>query len=472
MGRLDTRYNVKLPVNLTLTDQIEEWRLKTTTSNIGLGGAFFKVDLSPSDGMMVHTETSIPGHGDLLFSGKIVRKDNSGFAIQFERLSGETRSLLQKYLREKGLSREHCPVCHNYLGENNRQCPFCKYPVNQNAFGLPALYQEEEAVEPHELIEMATDRFMLDMTEIEKRFTLREFDEEIYLERAQEIIRQFTTECQRFEKAVQDRDIIKAAQKRFREKSNDLIVQSHFMNHARIWPQGYVGDHRIIEDIYRSTPQSEGMGILLDRVFLATELGKAVPARKDLMREIVEREISGNSSLNILNIGCGSCRELVELSSTIKESKAKITCLDFDSAALDFSAERFAMTGIDNHIALRKYNALKMINQERNAREFGPQHLIYSIGLLDYLTDDVLIRFIRAIYELLTPNGKFIAVFKDSDRYDFYKYHWVVDWDAFYQRKASESLALLKKAGIPEKDISMERDRTGVIIFYTLEKNE
>ncbi|MEJ2650047.1 MAG: class I SAM-dependent methyltransferase, partial [Sedimentisphaerales bacterium] len=247
-------------------------------------------------------------------------------------------------------------------------------------------------------------------------------------------------------------------------------AKSHFLHHARTWPYGYVGDHKIIEDIYRHVSLSEGMGYLLDQCFLDTELGRAVPSRKDKMREIIEREITKKSNLKILNIGCGSCRELVELTPVIIKSAAQITCLDFDSAALDFSAERLGMLGLLSHINLRKYNALKMVNKERNQKEFGSQDLIYSIGLLDYMADDSLVRLIQAMYELLAPHGKVIAVFKDSTRYEVLSYHWLVDWDAFYQRNEAESKALIYRAGIAEENISVERDRTGIVIFYTIEK--
>lgn len=472
MKRLDARYNVELPVTLTVTDPVERWQVQTRTSNIGLGGAFFATDFSPPAGIPVQTETAIPGHGHVLLPGKVVRHDIAGFAVKFENLNVESRFLLQKYIHEEVLAKEHCPVCHNYLGEERQQCPFCNHPITLTDEAAAITLECEKAFDPLEKFEVAMDRFHEGMSEIADRYPDSCLGTDIHVRMAQEVIKEFTLECQYLEKVIPDRELIKYTQRRFRAKTDALISKSHFMNHARTWPQGYVGDHKIIEDIYRNMPLSEGMGLVLDLVFLATALGKAVPARKDKMRDILEEEISLNSSSKILNIGCGSCRELAELGTLIKGSKARITCLDFDVAALDYASERLIMFGIADHCTFRKYDALKMISQKRNAREFGPQNLIYSIGLLDYLTDEFLIRFIRAIYDLLEPGGKFIAVFKDADFYGPHEYHWVVDWDAFYQRKALESKRLILGAGIPEENISVERDRTGVILFYTLERKE
>lgn len=473
MGRLEARYNVNLPVNLTLTDQVNDWRVQATTANIGLGGAFFAADFSLPDSKSIQAEAAVLGHGHVLLPGRVVRRDNSGFAVKFERLGDELRSLLRITINEELLALGHCPVCHNYRGENVYRCPFCNHSLDWDADAISVPRQPPDlSLDPHEQIDLAMDRFMLDLEEIAKICPVRERDEDTYIQRIQEIICQFVISCKYFEKAVQDVDIIRNRQRQFRRKTDPLISKSHFMQHARTWPHGYVGDHRIIEDIYRNIPLSEGLGYLLDRVFLSTTLGRAVPERKNTMRDIIEEKIIGNNKLKVLNIGCGSCRELVELGAVIKKSEAEITCLDFDAAALDFSAARMAMLGIEKNFIFKKYNALKMINPDRNVREFGKQNLIYSIGLLDYLADDVLVRFISAMYELLAPGGEFIAVFKDSDRYDAYEYHWVVEWDAFYQRTEEDSKALIRRANIPGKNISVKRDGTGVILFYSIEKNE
>jgi len=472
MGRLEARYDVQLSVNLTLRDRVEGWRLQTTTSNIGLGGAFFAADSSPPDGSLIQTETAIPGHGIVFLPGRVIRTDSSGFAVKFDKLKNESQALLQKIIKEKLLSQEHCPACRNYLGENSRKCPFCNHTIGKDVEQDSTLNQTDKITDAHELIDLAMDRFLNDLVEIEKKGSANGFEKDanLYLQFIHEAVLRFTRECSRFERAVQDKDIIRNTQRRFRKKTDALALKSHFLKHVRTWPQGYVGDYKILEDIYRNIPLSEGVGFLLDHSFLATVLGKAVRGRKDMMRDLLANEIVGNSKLKILNIGCGSCRELIELATDIKASEAQITCLDFDAAALQFAAERIGLLELWSHFTLKKYNALKMINHERNIREFGQQDLIYSIGLLDYLNDDVLVRFIRAMYELLEPQGKFIAVFKDSDRYEPFEYHWVVDWDAFYQRKASESRSLIRRAGILEENISVERDRTGVILFYTIER--
>ncbi len=265
-----------------------------------------------------------------------------------------------------------------------------------------------------------------------------------------------------------DHEALKSIRKEFREKTNDLLAKSYLYNRARTWPQGHPGDYNIIEHVYHNMALSSGLGGILDRYFLSTTLARAVRSRKDAMRNLIASALSARERARILNIGCGSCRELVELAPELNDTNAQITCLDFDPDALAFSGKRLGDLLTSAKAQFRKYNAVRMVNAQRNLKEFGRQDLIYTIGLLDYLTDDVLRRLLGALYELLAPGGVLFAAFKDSDRYDTADYHWTVDWDAFYQRTADESRKLISAAGIPDEAVSVSRDATGVIIFYSV----
>ena len=197
-------------------------------------------------------------------------------------------------------------------------------------------------------------------------------------------------------------------------------------------------------------PLSHGVGYYLDKYLLATTLAIAVRGRKEMLRDMLKTELDNRKELKILDIACGSCREVIELAREIRDSGAKITCLDLDSDALDFAASRMQYVGLlSEQVELRKYNAVRMISHERNLKEFGQQDVIYSVGLFDYLDDDVLIRLLGSLYKLVSPGGKFIASFKDCRRYATFIYHWLIDWNGFLQRTEEEAWNLYEKAGIP-----------------------
>jgi cyclopropane fatty-acyl-phospholipid synthase-like methyltransferase len=102
--------------------------------------------------------------------------------------------------------------------------------------------------------------------------------------------------------------------------------------------------------------------------------------------------------------------------------------------------------------------------------DFGKQDIIYSVGLFDYLPSDFLVKIFETLYNLLNPNGRLIAAFKDANRYRHQEFHWIVDWDGFLQRNEEDSRAILYDAGIPHSAISETHEETGIIIFYIITK--
>jgi SAM-dependent methyltransferase len=236
----------------------------------------------------------------------------------------------------------------------------------------------------------------------------------------------------------------------------------------RTWPQGYQGDYKTLESLYRGTPLSTGIGYYLDLYALRNPLAEGVRNRLKILENIVAKELQWRQKPHILNIACGSCRELMGLSPDIHKSKAKVVCIDDDSDALNFAMNRLSHTEAAKNISFRKYNAIRMFDHETNLREFGMQDIIYSVGLFDYLPDDFLSTLLKSLYMLLKKNGTFIIAFKDATYYDCTPHHWMADWDGFKQRKERDFTRILNNAQIPLKNLRIQKDATNIISFYLI----
>ncbi|MBC8872749.1 MAG: class I SAM-dependent methyltransferase [Planctomycetes bacterium] len=271
--------------------------------------------------------------------------------------------------------------------------------------------------------------------------------------------------CRVIEKVMDGRTLRKI-QREFRRRTDHYFSKSSLMNQARTWPRGYPGDYRIIDATYDNRPLSEGIGELMDGYFLATTLARGIRHRREKMRDMLTEELLRRPGAQVLNIGCGPCREVLELAPVIKRCNAHITNVDFDADALRFSGERLNEVGIADHVSFRRYNAIRMVNAQKNVREFGQFDVIYTIGLLDYLSDAILVRLIKSLHTTLKPNGVLIAVFKDRDQYATQDYHWLVDWSQFHQRDARASRTCFDEAGIASDAISVSRTSDNVMIFY------
>lgn len=323
-------------------------------------------------------------------------------------------------------------------------------------------------------LDEATEIFNKQLEEIEKKCCgAAEVSAEI-LEMTRNAVDDVCEACKVFEIEVKDKDIVRDAQTRFREKTNAVLSKSYFMNRARTWPEGYQGDYKMLENMYRNTPLSDGIGYYLDLYGLNAQLALGVRNRIKKLKEILKGELIKRQKPSVLNIACGSCREVFELAHEIEYSGAKFTCIDLDNDALAFAANRLSYTNISptisNLVNFRKYNAVRMFDHELNMSEFGKRDIVYSVGFFDYLQSDFIANLFNALYDLLNPGGLLITSFKDAARYSSQQYRWIVDWDGFLQRTEDDFINIFHESQIPYSSISEIRDESGVIVFYLVNK--
>lgn len=321
---------------------------------------------------------------------------------------------------------------------------------------------------PVQLLHKATDRFNQQMQSIEARCNDPKETPEALLRALTLAIDEVKFHFAPVEQALEnDPQKIKEQQLEFRRRTEEHFSKSRLIQHARTWPHGYTGDYEMLEAIYRNEPLSTGLGYYLDICFLSTVLATAVRGRKVFMRSLLAEELKQRQGLKILNLASGSGREIQELAGEVRASGAMVTCVDYDPDALRFSEGLFSAGGLlPNHVILRKYNVQKMVSRERNEKEFNAQDVIYSIGLFDYLGDELLVRLLGALYDLLKPGGKLVASFKDCRRYDHRYNQWMVDWATFFQRTEEACRTLFDRAGFPPASLAVHRDCSGVIVFF------
>ncbi len=322
-----------------------------------------------------------------------------------------------------------------------------------------------------EALDARIETYMAKLSDFEVRCSMPDADKEALLDEITMLNDSMLQACAQFEQDVNDPLALKQAQVYFREKTHPILSKSYAINRCRTWPQGQQGDFMTLELAYKNMPMSEGIGYFLDKYFLATTLGVGVRERIVKMRDLLKKELISRSNPKVLDVACGSCREVFELAPEIKASGAKFTCVDLDPAALDFALDRFAYAGLtEEHTELIQYNALRMFDIETAQTEFGMQDIIYSIGFFDYLPDDFLVKLLSTLYLLLNPGGKLIASFKDADHYRPELCHWLVDWDGFLQRTEKDFDRVLREANIPSSALSMTRVDSESIVFYTATK--
>lgn len=242
-------------------------------------------------------------------------------------------------------------------------------------------------------------------------------------------------------------------------------------------PRGYPGDFQMIESFYNNKPVSEGIGKCGDKYLLSDNYVRVVRKRKDSMNEILGDFIknSKSSSIKILNIGCGSSREIRELIESGLRSDKKIvfTLVDQDKDALDFSRTSLNDLVKLSHSVKFKYvkeNALNLFRNNKYKNLFKGQNLIYSIGLADYLPDSYLGELIKFCFEILTGKGELIIAHKNIKKYRAVAPDWFCGW-TFFPRDKKEMVNLVKTyLGESSYDMKIRKEKLKYVFFMDIHK--
>ena len=345
------------------------------------------------------------------------------------------------------------------------------WSYEQEGINESKLLVSEESEKYISYLEATTDQYMDSLRAIERRCTKQEGETESIFQELSVLNDSMLQVCEQFESLANNEAAIKAARVAFRDKTDPIFSKSYGANRARTWPQGYQGDYKTIEFMYRNTPMSEGIGYYLDKYMLSATLAVGVRERMQKLAELLKTELINRQQPKVLDIACGSCREVHEIVPEIEKSGAHFKCIDLDPEALDFALDRLSYAGLSfDRAEFIQYNALRMFDYETTVSAFGMQDIIYSVGYFDYLADDFLAKLLNSLYLMLNPGGKLIAAFKDATRYRSQGYHWLADWDGFLQRTQEDFDRLFRQAEIPSSALSMTRVKSGSIIFYTATK--
>jgi hypothetical protein len=312
-------------------------------------------------------------------------------------------------------------------------------------------------------------RFAAALADLEQRVPADALptDEGLVTELA-ERIHDSLSDCSQLEKEIVDEpELLKEVQQRYRKTIWPWFGKSWFMQRALDKPRGYPGDFELLTAIYDGRTRSLGLGGYFDRYFLSTTLAQAVVSRMYAVRNFLMAELDlHQGDIHVLNVASGACREYTLDFRPTNSRRVDVTCIDNDTGALDFVRDRVAPR-LPGHVKLSyvRYNALRMVSPEQNVKRFGRPDILYSVGLCDYIPDKYLVPMLRAWRETVSETGAVYVAFKDCELYDKSVYQWLVDW-YFFQRTEEECRRLFIEAGYDPATLAETRDGTGVIINF------
>ena len=173
-------------------------------------------------------------------------------------------------------------------------------------------------------------------------------------------------------------------------------------------PLGYSGDYLAIKRMYENTPNGTGrIGDTLDQCFLNLPACKAVQNRKDLVRNrlIKEAQSSDRDVLRVTSLACGPAEEIFEAMTLCESPTIKAELIDGDKYAIEYLASKAWEEDRWDQVNLHNVN-LFFLAKGRRTIDIEKQDFVYSIGVLDYLSDRRAIDLINYSHKLLRKGGK------------------------------------------------------------------
>jgi hypothetical protein len=244
------------------------------------------------------------------------------------------------------------------------------------------------------------------------------------------------------------RTVMGEREKRDAVKEYTELVVTPELRGGAIWersyskPMGYPGDFGIMNQVYDwQRVGGTAYEMLLHRVGL--EVAECIKTRMEMVRgdigKVVAAKESGRTT-RILSLGCGSAREVESwfARSGSGLSPVEFTLIDQEQLALDY-AHRSAYPYIVRSNDRYRLNCLHISFTDVLRGTCGmdtlpPQDLIYSVGLLDYLTDRRAASLVRRLYDLVAPGGLLIiGNMNETPLSNLWPMEFITDWSLYYR---------------------------------------
>ncbi|MCK5161204.1 MAG: class I SAM-dependent methyltransferase, partial [Candidatus Aureabacteria bacterium] len=199
----------------------------------------------------------------------------------------------------------------------------------------------------------------------------------------------------------------------FQNQLHYSLLQSPFIKRLVEKPFGYSGDYIMISMIYDGAYDGDTLlGKLISKYTYNLDAGRIVRLRKEYIKKIIFEKLKNtdfiDKRIKILSVGCGPAREIEEIAKFDSNiPQCEISLLDFDERPLYCVEDRLSRQKIGENTKINFVNkSIRSIVKERKKHRYD---LIYSLGLMDYLSDNTCKVVLKSLFDALNPGGTLVV---------------------------------------------------------------
>jgi hypothetical protein len=209
----------------------------------------------------------------------------------------------------------------------------------------------------------------------------------------------------------------------------------------------------------------------IDSLFLGMAAAQAVRNRRVILAERITlqyRAVARTRPVRVTAFAAGPASEVFDAWEALGRPSDLHACLvDGDPKAVESLKKRSVALDFDGPnastllcAAVRKAN-LAHVAMRKVKLGFQPQDIVYSLGLTDYLQDELVVKLLDVSFELLRPGGVVIIGNFHEENPDRACLDYVLDWKLIH-RSEQDMHRLMSQSRFADPCCSIIREPTGV----------
>lgn len=275
------------------------------------------------------------------------------------------------------------------------------------------------------------------------------------------------------------------AKLRAAKRYTELVLTPEFMP-GPLWrrgyekPLGYPGDFEMMNSVYAWDREGEcAYGKLMHRIGL--DVAECISTRMVLMEQAIAEAVgaksgageSGDDPVRITSLGCGPAQEVMNyLRIKSRPRRVEFTLIDQDERALSCAYARtypeVVRLGDEASVNCLHISFSQVMRAGPLFQKLPLQDLIYSVGLVDYLSARRARALVTDLYDQLAPGGLLIVGnMRDMPHGNLWPLEFIIDWSLIY-RDAKEMRDMA--GGVDPAGLDLRTDPTGRIYLLRIRK--
>ncbi|HEY4986607.1 MAG TPA: PilZ domain-containing protein [Bradyrhizobium sp.] len=240
-------------------------------------------------------------------------------------------------------------------------------------------------------------------------------------------------------------------------------------------PLGYPGDFEIMNQVYDwQRLGGTAYEMLMHRIGL--EVAECIGTRMEVVRTYIADIVNAcaDRPARITSLGSGPAREIEAYLSTHASSghRVQFSLIDQEQAALEYAHTKTYpyVLNADGRIGVQGLNIsfTDILRGTTGLVGLPPQDLVYSVGLLDYLTDHRCKALVKRLYDLLMPGGLLIiGNMNDCPLSNYWPMEYITDWSLQYR---DDACMMKWTEGLDAAQAWTETERTGRVRMLFVRK--